>query len=239
MKTGYLRRRVIEINSNKIPTLEEIGIKTYSLEEIGEVLKDKKVIMVTGHRPDKLWGYNYNSYNQPKEYQRLREKIKEVIEASKAQVAISGMALGVDTIFTQECIKLSQIEKIIAAIPCYGQESIWRNESKKVYYELLKNEKVMPYYVAKEYYNNNKSLLNHRNKWMVEQTRRYGGTVLAIWNGSEGGTGNCVQCAKEHGISPIIIDPREIESELSEMSQKEDSKVNTTPKRTKIKGSDL
>jgi len=70
------------------------------------------------------------------------------------------MALGVDTIFTQECIKLSQIEKIIAAIPCYGQESIWRNESKKVYYELLKNEKVMPYHVAREYYNN-KSLLHN------------------------------------------------------------------------------
>jgi len=238
MGTGHSRRRVIEINSNKIPTLKELGIETYSLEQIEEVLKDKRVIMVTGHRPDKLWGYNYNSYNQPKEYQRLREKIREAIEASKAQVAISGMALGVDTIFTQECIELSQIEKIIATIPCYGQESIWRNESKKVYYELLKNEKVMPYHVAKEYYNN-KSLLHNRNEWMVEQTKKCGGIVLAIWDGSEGGTGNCVQCAKEHGISPIIINPREIESKLREMSQNENNKVNTTPKRTRIKGSDL
>jgi len=96
----------------------------------------------------------------------------------------------------------------------------------------------MPYHVAKEYYNN-KSLLHNRNEWMVEQTKKYGGIVLAIWNGSEGGTGNCVQCAKEHGISPIIIDPKEIESKLREMSQNEDSKVNTTPKRTRIRGSDL
>ena len=96
----------------------------------------------------------------------------------------------------------------------------------------------MPYHVAKEYYNN-KSLLHNRNEWMVEQTKKCGGIVLAIWDGSEGGTGNCVQCAKEHGISPIIINPREIESKLREMSQKEDSKVNTTPKRTRIKGSDL
>ena len=61
MGTGHSRRRVIEINSNKIPTLKEMGIETYSLEQIEEVLKDKKVIMVTGHRPDKLWGYNYSN----------------------------------------------------------------------------------------------------------------------------------------------------------------------------------
>ena len=73
------------------------------------------VISLTGHRPDKLAGYDMtNDY-----YNRLRQRLIRIIERSLAQYPTvechSGMALGADTVWA---------EAIIACRDKYGKDRV-------------------------------------------------------------------------------------------------------------------
>lgn len=59
-------------------------------------------IAVTGHRPNKLYGYNLNN----KKNIELKEKFKEILIENNCTEAITGMALGVDTIFALSVLEL-------------------------------------------------------------------------------------------------------------------------------------
>ena len=52
-------------------------------------------ICVTGHRPNKMYGYDI--YN--KQWTELKEEFKNLLKENNCEEAITGMALGVDTIF--------------------------------------------------------------------------------------------------------------------------------------------
>jgi uncharacterized phage-like protein YoqJ len=78
-----------------------------------------KKVAVTGHRPDKLWGYDML---QPK-YTKLRAAIRARMEELNGQIGITGMALGVDQLFAEVCIEMGI--PFIAAIPFLGQASRW------------------------------------------------------------------------------------------------------------------
>jgi len=177
-----------------------------------EHLEGKKVVMVTGHRPQHLWGFNFLR----EEYKALEKKIEEKMKELEVQVAITGMALGVDMMFAKIALKLAQVETLIAAIPCAKQECKWSYESQTMYYEILKNEKTIPYYVSMEEYNGitGRMLMQNRNKWMVDTTKKYKGDIIAVWKGTPGGTGNCVKYAESVGMKPILIQPQNIEKEL-------------------------
>ena len=49
-------------------------------------------ICVTGHRPNKLYGYNLSDSR----WQRLKEQFKSILKENNCEEAITGMALGVD-----------------------------------------------------------------------------------------------------------------------------------------------
>ena len=59
-------------------------------------------IAVTGHRPNKLYGYNLNN----KKNIELKEKFKKILIENNCTEAITGMALGVDTIFALAVLEL-------------------------------------------------------------------------------------------------------------------------------------
>ncbi len=42
-----------------------------------------------------------------------------------------------------------------------------------------------------------------RNEYMVDRAD----LVLALWNGTPGGTGNCVRYARTRGVPVFVIDP--------------------------------
>src|SRR5882762_9777 len=97
-------------------------------------------ICATGHRPDKLGGYDSNNPLRL----AIKEQIREQIIKLAPAFAYSGMALGVDQDFAAICLSLSV--PFIAAIPFKGQESRWPAESQRVYLNLL-NQAYSVYYV--------------------------------------------------------------------------------------------
>jgi len=177
-------------------------------EKIKEILSNKKVMMVTGHRPQHLWGYDM----EREEYKKVKEEIRKKLEEHGTEIAISGMALGIDMIFAEAALESPKVKNLIAAIPCLNQESIWQKPSREDYYKILRNEKTKTYYVTTKGYS--KEYMQARNRWMVDRTKEHGGEILAVWNGKPGGTGNCVRYARSRGMKPIIISPEDIGGEL-------------------------
>lgn len=156
--------------------------------------KSTFVLAATGHRPDKLGGYGDS--NPTKEW--VKQELKKVIRRVKPNYCISGMALGVDQWFAEVCIELDV--PFHAYIPFDGQESVWPHQSKLHYYELLKKAaKVVtvcsPGYEAWK--------MQKRNMAMVDACT----DLVEVFDGSPGGTANCVDYAKKVERREHLIDP--------------------------------
>lgn len=160
---------------------------------------------VTGHRPNKLWGYDYNNW----QYQELKNIIKNIIIQHKITDLFCGMALGVDIISADVVIELNESGELDyhislhCCIPCWRQESVWPEESRIHFYEVLgKCDEIV--IVTKKLYE--PKLMQVRNVYMVDSTNK----LLAIWDGTSGGTGNCIAYASKMCKEIIYINPREI-----------------------------
>lgn len=146
------------------------------------------IICGTGHRPDKLGGYGDDASL------RLRLLARDWIMAYKPTKVISGMALGWDQALAWGAYDNNV--PFVAAIPFAGQESRWPESSRRYFADLLglASETVI---VCEGGYAPWK--MQERNKWMVDNSDQ----VLALWNGSDGGTANCVRYAQNAG-KPVI-----------------------------------
>lgn len=165
-----------------------------------------KRIGITGYRPSKLdWGYDYSD----RRYQLLQNHLCVNIasianhEPDRTVEMITGMALGVDTIFALSAITLKQLGyniHLTAAIPFAGQESKWPDISQKLYYQILDqcNTKVI---VSDGTYAAYK--LQKRNEWIVDHCDQ----LFAVYHSGKGGTYNCIQYAKQKHKSIILFDP--------------------------------
>lgn len=142
------------------------------------------VVSATGHRPDKIGGYDF--YNPQRVW--IRRRIKQILSGLCPQYCISGMALGVDQDFAVVCIELGI--PFIAAVPFIGQERNWPAKSQEFYRELLRYA-FCQYVVTGGGYSARKMQL--RNQWMVDNCD----ILIAVWDGTPGGTGNCVWYADE------------------------------------------
>ncbi|MCM1186670.1 MAG: hypothetical protein NC251_01775 [Lachnoclostridium sp.] len=72
---------------------------------------------VTSYRQNKMYGYDI--YN--KQWTELKEKFKKVLVENNCNEAITGMALGVDTVFALAVLELKEErydKKLHCAIPC-------------------------------------------------------------------------------------------------------------------------
>lgn len=142
------------------------------------------MIAATGHRPDKLGGYS----------DRVHEDLTRLAVAALAEAAmwpvISGMALGWDMAVAEAAARIGL--PFTAAVPFLGQESRWPAESRARYRRLLKKAETVTI-VCEGGYAGWK--MQRRNEWMVDNAQ----TILALWNGSSGGTANCVAYAKSKG----------------------------------------
>lgn len=158
------------------------------------------ILAATGHRPDKLGGYD--EQNPLRVW--VRAQIRAALEDLKPEKGISGMALGVDQDFAEACVALGI--PFIAAVPFQGQESRWPQASQERYKKLLaKAAEVV--YVGPPGYAAWK--MQARNQWMVHHCD----LLLAVFDGTPGGTANTV-CYAQRVSRPIrFIDPREIEND--------------------------
>lgn len=149
--------------------------------------KIKITFATTGHRPDKLGGYSNEA--QDLLYSFADFLVVNILSFKGINPKfISGMAIGWDQAVASACIKNDV--PFIAAIPFEGQEGMWPHESKLKYDNLLeKAEDVI--YVNDPGYKPWK--MQKRNEWMVDNSDR----LLALWDGSAGGTSNCVKYAEK------------------------------------------
>ena len=188
-----------------------------------------KTICFTGHRPDKLKrGYDLESFSYQKLRGILRNKIVEVIndtidnQDNKEFKFIFGGAIGVDQLSFSICEELKQEAKeyeacriqLELAIPFEKQASKWyerdadRYELQKQHADILTFVDTVEGYEFKggalgEYH---PAKMQLRNKYMCDNSD----IVIAVWNGSKGGTANCVSYAKKQGKEIIVINPDEI-----------------------------
>lgn len=140
------------------------------------------ILAATGHRPDKLGGYSLTGF------ERLRKIATEYLEEAKPEKIISGMALGWDTAWAVagQALKIP----VIAAVPFFGQESMWPVESKTKYFNILDKCHDVLYICDKGYA---PWKMQIRNEYMVDKCD----TLIALWDGSPGGTGNCLKYAEK------------------------------------------
>ena len=138
----------------------------------------------TGHRPDKL--ATIDNWGQ-KTFNRLVDLARAAIDIHLPAEIMSGMALGWDMALAQAAI-LGGIP-LLAAVPFKGQESKWNHKQQDFYNSLLSKAKEI-IIVSEGTYTPDK--LQTRNEHMVDNSD----VILALFNGSRGGTGNCIRYAK-------------------------------------------
>lgn len=166
-------------------------------------------IAFTGHRPNKLW----NDYELVSPQMiALETKIASVLDgidatSSTDSVIITGMALGVDTLVALLAIKRNM--PFIAAIPCQQQYAMWPQRSKERWMDITDHKLCTKEYISNGPYSPQKMQL--RNEWMVNNCD----ILIAIWNGTNGGTRNCLKYAINQRKQHIVIDPYTLKASYS------------------------
>jgi len=147
------------------------------------------LVAATGHRPEKIGGYSLEVALRLRRF--ATQCLRQIPETTHV---ISGMALGWDQAIAEAALDLGL--PLIAAVPFLGQESMWPAQSQVHYHELLaKATRIV--YVSEPGYGAEK--LQKRNVWMADRCD----TMLALWDGTRGGTFNCVRYTERVG-KPIV-----------------------------------
>lgn len=151
--------------------------------EVTPELKNRTAT-ITGHRPTKLGGYGHAAERA------LVAFAARWLTALEPRGVITGMAQGIDLAFAEASDVLGV--PFCAAVPCEGQASPWPLAARRRYERLLaaatKRVLVTPGPYAD-------GVMELRNRWMVDRAALKSGLLLATWDGSAGGTRNCVAYA--------------------------------------------
>jgi uncharacterized phage-like protein YoqJ len=152
-------------------------------------------IAFTGHRPGKMGGYD-NSRNKKFPLWAALTKLLEEIDNP---LFISGMALGVDTWIAEYAIEKKIPFK--AYIPFEGQENKWFADDVSNYHWILQRAIEIKICSNQGYA---AWKMQVRNNCMVDDCD----LLIAIWDGSSGGTSNCIKYAKYKKCKILFINPK-------------------------------
>lgn len=151
-------------------------IKKY-IERKGGVTKKKVTLSFTGHRPEKL----KDVPSIVSMYDRLLTKWSEKYDLT----IVVGGARGIDSIVGLVAAKMGL--PVTLALPFVGCNPTDNNI-------LMKYKNVTVVHVSEKTYTDN-SQYQKRNVWMVDHSDM----LIAYWNGTPGGTANCVRYAEKIG----------------------------------------
>lgn len=181
-------------------------------------------IAFTGHRPLKIGGYDWHSKKNKHIMLKLYSVIiKNTIKENNTMPPyhfICGGALGIDQMAFSCCHDICKrfsncLITLELAIPFKNQSCKWFNQQDVERYNSQKQEADMVTYVDKldkykikgyqedVYY---PAKMQKRNEYMVDNCD----LLIAVWDGSKGGTANCVNYAKKLNKRIIIINPNDI-----------------------------
>ena len=150
-------------------------------------------VCLTGHNPQTLTILDdENSLETTQLRKVLKKSIIELIETENAKHFISGMSLGIDMMCAEIVLELKEEYPFITlecALPYETQAIRWRVESQEKYYFILrdcdKDTMLQTRYTS--------DCISKRNKYMVDKSD----IILAVWNGSNSGTGNIINYARK------------------------------------------
>lgn len=142
---------------------------------------------ISGHRPEKIrdWGW-------------VRDALKESFALFDVDKVVVGMAAGVDLI----AAKVAHENGIpfVCAKPWAGHTA--RVGWKMTYASAIRNAiEVVDVDPAQDY--PGPWVYQKRNKWMVDHSD----FLISVWDGSEGGTANCVYYAYKMGVRVYNLNP--------------------------------
>lgn len=166
-------------------------------------------ITFTGHRPEKIGGYDENHPLRVAVKKAIADALKRAIakySATREIIVVTGGALGVDTDAAREAHKLGL--KFIVARPCSDHGDYFKGDEAKMRYKKMLALAHQVVLVNKKGYDlaGKEKCLHARNYWMVDNCE----AVVAIWDGSPSGTSNCVNYAKKVNRPMIIINPNDL-----------------------------
>lgn len=151
------------------------------------------IIAGTGHRPDKLAG----GYT-PTAQQALVLFAMQHLRVAKPELVISGMAQGWDQALAQAAQRMGL--PYDAYVPFHGQEALWPEEAQQSYRFLLGGARGILVCSPGGF---SPVKMQVRNVKMVENCT----VVLALWNGTPGGTANCIRVAQATGKPWVNVWP--------------------------------
>ena len=167
-----------------------------SMSGEGRSLFEGQVVSFAGHRPDKLGGWN------PAHpiVGSVRRGLRLALEGIRPSRAISGMALGVDQWAAWACVELDI--PFVAAVPCDDMDSMWPERSRASFRDLLDQADEV-HVVSPGPYKPWK--MQRRNEWMIDNSS----LLVAVHDGSAGGTFNCIRYAEAVGRAIHYVNWRE------------------------------
>lgn len=155
------------------------------------------ILAGTGHRPDKLGGYG------PEASVKVARLAVRVLEHYEPTIVISGMAQGWDMALAQAAVSLKI--PYHAYVPFEGHHLVWPSATKAYYHALLARAAVTRICSAGDY---SPKAMQVRNQCMVDKCD----LLVALWNGSPGGTANCLSYATFANTPFINVWPHFVET---------------------------
>ncbi len=162
----------------------------------------------SGHRPEKLpCGYDLHAPAAQQLKTALQYEIDRAI-TDGYDTFLCGMAQGVDTLAAQLILTMRENGtpvQMVAALPCPHQDARWPFAQRQIYRQLLAQIPPTLQFTLCDSYT--PYCMNGRNLWMVEHSSR----LIAVFDGSAGGTANTVRHAQDARIDIVRIHPQTLE----------------------------
>ena len=163
--------------------------KVQQLNLVSEPVKPPETCAFTGHR----------HLGEDCTKRKVKTQIKKLIE-SGVHTFYNGMAMGFDLLAAELVLELKKKYpqvKLVACVPCYGQEKSFSDADKKRYVHILKkaDECVV---LSPHYFN---GCMQQRNRYMVERAD----VLIAYCHKEEGGAAYTVKLFEKHKQNGDII----------------------------------
>lgn len=188
-----------------------------------------KTICFTGHRPNKLYGYDLNNPKYKKLTNVIGQELLKIFNCFGKEERyhfITGGALGLDTLafniidYAIKTLPYHITQEL--AIPFKDQPIRWLNQNDIVHYNNnMKLADKITYVDSLDRYSINNSQIGSYNPIKMQKRNEYmvdnSDIVIAIWSSmKKGGTWNCVNYAKKLNKRIIIINPNSLNIEYTE-----------------------
>ena len=167
-------------------------------------------IALTGHRPNKLGGYDIQTEPYQKLQADLEQYIRFQLETYQTIWCHSGLALSADTIWSKAILSMRETYpvrvKFHAEIPMTTQSSRWfKADDINFWTQQVEAADETTLYSEQTEMTNYEAAkaLDDRNIGMIDNAD----ILLALWNGTSGGTKNAVDYATKINKPVVQINP--------------------------------